>query len=140
MVDLVDIVLQNWHVNFWNFNFSRFFGAVRLLSRWKTPFFAISAAVKSAKIEISKFHVSIFCVYLQGSCMPIFGSIAPFSRDKIQFFCKKMLFFKRKKRHIIYKGFPSTAKTLPHVFIHNFWTEHFQIKYEYILKTRKTAL
>ena len=77
----LDIVLQNWHVNFWNFDFSRFYWAVRLLSRQKTSFFPISAAVKSAKIEISKFHVSIFCVYLQGSCMLIFGSIGPFSRD-----------------------------------------------------------
>ena len=34
--------------------------------------------------------------------------------------CKKMVFLKRKKCHIIYKAFPSTAKALPHVFIHNF--------------------
>ena len=58
----------------------------------KRHFFPISAAVKSAKIEISKFSTIIFCVYLQGSFMPIFVSIGPFSRDQIQFFCEKMLF------------------------------------------------
>ena len=56
-----------------------------------------------------------------------------FYREKLQFFCMKNPPTK-------YKGFPPTAKTLTHVFIHNFWTERFQIKYEYILKTRKTTL
>ena len=41
---------------------------------------------------------------------------------------------------MIYKEFLSTVKTLPHIFIHNFWTNIFQTKYEYILKTRKPVL
>ena len=41
---------------------------------------------------------------------------------------------------MIYKGFPSAAKTLLQVYIHNFWIKRLQIKYEHILKTRKTAL
>ena len=75
------IVLQNDQRNFWNFDFSRFFGRFGCSVAQKTPFFPISAAVKSAKIEISKFPLIIFCVYLQGSCVLIFRSIGPFSRD-----------------------------------------------------------
>ena len=61
--------------------FRDFLGGSAAQSPKKTPFFPISAAVKSAKIEISKFPLIIFCVYLQGSCVLIFRSIGPFSRD-----------------------------------------------------------
>ena len=63
-----------------------------------------------------------------------------FPETSSNFSVKNWYFLSANKCLIIYKGFLSTAKTLPHLFIHNFWTESFQTKYEYILKTRKTVL
>ena len=48
------------------------------------------------------------------------GQLDHFPETRFNFSVKNWLFFKRKKRHINYKGFPSTAKTLPYVFIDNF--------------------
>ena len=61
--------------------FRVFLGGSAAQSPKKPNFFPISAAVKSAKIKISKFPLIIFCKNLLGSCMPIFRSIGPFSRD-----------------------------------------------------------
>ena len=82
-----------------------------------------------------------FCAYTyKDHVCQFLGKSDHFPETSSNFSVKNWYILSAKNAIIIYKGFSSTAKTLPHVFIHNFWTEHFQTKYEYILKTRKIAL
>ena len=74
----LDIVLQNWHVNFLNFWFFAIFWGGSAAQSLKNA--VLRDFGKNRNIKISR--VNFLCIpTIQGSCMPIFGSIGPFSRD-----------------------------------------------------------